>query len=207
MAYSDFTLAKVKKAFGLVVDESQSIFDGVAGVQPSEFLSLTLKEYLSLATAINTEKARSELIIAPVLTEVRRQLKNQISLFSGTEFNVDQDRGLQGYCDYILSKSPEQFYISAPIFAIVEAENESIKGGLGQCIAAMVGAQLFNQIAENEIEIIYGAVTSGTTWRFVTLEENLVCIDSMEYFINQLDKILGVLIHPFQMSLDNILLH
>lgn len=161
MAYSDFSLARVKKAFKLVVDESQSLFDGIAGVQPSDFLSLTLKEYLSLATAINTEKARSELIIAPVLTEVRRQLKNQISLFFGTEFNVDQDRGLQGYCDYILSKSPEQFYISAPTFAIIEAKNESIKGGLGQCIAAIIGAQ-FNQIAENEIEIIYGAVTSGT---------------------------------------------
>lgn len=55
MAYSAFTLAKVKQAFELVVDESQSLFNGVAGVQPSQFFSLTLKEYLSLATAINKE--------------------------------------------------------------------------------------------------------------------------------------------------------
>jgi hypothetical protein len=198
MGYSEFTLPKVKADFGLTVDESQSLFEVVETVEPSDFLRLSLKEYLALATAINTEKARSELIIAPVLTELRRQLKNQISLFSGSEFSVDPSRGLQGYCDYILSRSPEQFYIVAPIVIIAEAKNESIKSGLGQCIAGMVAAQLFNQRAGHEIPMIYGAVTSGTSWRFLTLQDTLVRIDAMEYFINQVDKILGILMQPFQ---------
>jgi hypothetical protein len=201
MAYSDFTITKVKQQFGLTVNESLDLFTQVKPVSPSEFLSLTLKEYLPLATAINTEKARSELLIAPVLTEIRRQLKNQMSFFSGTEFNVDAARGLQGFCDYILSRSTEQFDITAPVVTIVEAKNESIKGGLGQCIASMLAAQIFNQNTGSDIDVIYGAVTSGTNWRFLTLSDHSVYIDSNEYFINEVDKILGILLQPFQSAL------
>lgn len=198
MAYSDFTLAKVKETFGLTLEEAQNLFVEVKGVQPSELLNLSLKEYIPLATAINTEKARSELLIAPVLTEVRRQLKYQIALFSGTEFNVDNDNGLVGFCDFILSGSKEQYYITDPVIALVEAKNENIKGGLGQCIAAMIAAQLFNQKANNDIKIIYGVVTTGTNWKFLTLEGNKVFIDSIEYYIKEVDKILGILLKPLQ---------
>lgn len=198
MAYSDFTLAKVKESFQLTLEENRSLFEEVAEVRSSDFLNTSLREFLPLATAINTEKARSELLIAPVLTEIKRQLKNQASFFSGTEFNVDPDRGLQGFCDYILSRSPEQFYITAPVVTIVEAKNESIKGGLGQCIAAMVAAQIFNQQSNNSVDTIYGAVTSGTNWRFLTLKDDRVAIDAIEYFIKEVDKILGILIQPFQ---------
>jgi len=38
----------------------------------------------------DTEKARSEVVINPVLLEVRRILNQQISVFSGEEFNVDE---------------------------------------------------------------------------------------------------------------------
>ncbi|WAL60672.1 hypothetical protein [Thermocoleostomius sinensis] len=54
MAYSDFTLASVKTTLDLNVDESQSLFQSVERVQPSEFLTVALQDYLPLATAINT---------------------------------------------------------------------------------------------------------------------------------------------------------
>jgi len=72
MAYSNFTLAKVQEDFGLTVDETQNLFADVEGVKPSDILSVTLQEYIPLATAIGTEKARSEFLIAPILSEVRR---------------------------------------------------------------------------------------------------------------------------------------
>jgi hypothetical protein len=59
--------AKAGQKLGLTIDESQILFNWVLPVQPSELLLLTLREYLPLATAVNTEKARSELLIAPVL--------------------------------------------------------------------------------------------------------------------------------------------
>lgn len=86
MAYIDFTLAKVKQAFGLTLEEPLSLFAEVSAVAPSTLLTQTLAENTFLATAIGTEKARSELLIAPILVEVRRHLQNQASLFSGTEF-------------------------------------------------------------------------------------------------------------------------
>ncbi|GCL35647.1 MAG: hypothetical protein ACKO9I_12000 [Sphaerospermopsis kisseleviana] len=51
--------------------------------------------------------------------------------------------------------------INAPVILVVEAKNENIKGGLGQCIAEMYAAKLFNEREENEITEIYGVVTTG----------------------------------------------
>ncbi|MBN3896375.1 MAG: hypothetical protein HWQ41_14245 [Nostoc sp. NOS(2021)] len=205
MAYSDFSLAKVRNAFGLTLEETRNLFLTVEGVQPSDLLKRLLDENLTLATAINSEKARSEFLIAPILSEVRRQLDYQISLFSGTEFNVDPTQGLSGFCDFILSASGEQYFISAPVVTVVEAKNENIIAGLGQCAATMIAAHIFNQRAGNEIPVIYGAVTSGTAWKFLTLEQNTVCIDSIEYYVNSVDKILGIMLHTFKSSLSKTL--
>ncbi len=205
MAYSDFSLAKVRNAFGLTLEETRNLFLTVGGVQPSDLLKRLLDENLTLATAINSEKARSEFLIAPILSEVRRQLDYQISLFSGTEFNVDPAQGLSGFCDFILSASREQYFISTPVVTVIEAKNENIIAGLGQCAATMIAAQIFNQRAGNEIPVIYGAVTSGTAWKFLTLEQNTVCIDSIEYYVNSVDKILGIILQTFKSSLSKTL--
>lgn len=155
---------------------------------------MILQEYLSMAIAINSKKSRSEFIIAPVLAELRQLSGYQISLFSGKEFNVDSGKGLVGYCDFMLSYSKEQLYVSVPVTTIVEAKNENIIGGMGQCIAEMVAAQIFNQTSANAIETIYGVVTSGTNWRFLTLHKNTVFIDTVEYYIKEVNKILGILL-------------
>jgi hypothetical protein len=136
-----------------------------------------------------------------VLAEVRRQLNYKIALFSGTDFDVDASQGLNGFCDFIICNSEEQFYIKAPVVTVVEAKNENIKGGLGQCIATMLGAQIFNQNSQPKINTIYGVVTTGTNWRFLTLEDNQVSIDIIEYYINDIAKILGILLQPFQSNL------
>jgi hypothetical protein len=204
MAYSNFTLAKVKSDFGLTVDETQNLFNKIPAVEPSEILTVILQDYIPLATAIGTEKARSEFLIAPILSEVRRQLNYQISLFSGTDFNVDIEKGLLGYCDFLISASSEQFFISAPVIAIVEAKNENIISGLGQCIAEMVASQIFNQRQNLDIPVIYGVVTTGTAWRFLMLNETKVCIDMVEYYINQVDRILGIILNPIQAYLTRV---
>lgn len=122
-------------------------------------------------------------------------LNYQISLFSGVEFNVDLQRGLNGVCDFIMTRSPEQFFISAPVMVIVEAKNENITGGLGQCIAAMLAARLFNTQEGQPIATVYGAVTSGSVWKFLQFIDNTVYIDLEEYHINNAGKILSILMH------------
>ncbi|MBD2496904.1 hypothetical protein [Nostoc sp. FACHB-280] len=199
MPYSAFTFNKVKKDFQLTVVENQDLFSDTAVVTPTDYLNMILAEHLPLVTAINTEKASSELVIMPVLIEVRRYLQYQVSVFSGSEFNVDAAQGLEGRCDFILCKSPEQYDITSPVVTIVEAKNESIKSGLGQCIATMIAANLFNQQQGNVTNEIYGVVTTGTDWKFLKLCNSTVFIDKKDYFIKEVDKILGIL----SMSLIN----
>jgi hypothetical protein len=193
MAYSDFTLTKFKKDFNIHIDEKIDLFVNIEPREISEKLKSILEETTELALAINTEKARSEMIIAPILLELRRQANYQISLFSGTDFNVDTQKGLNGYCDFVISRSKEQLTINAPVLIIVEAKNENIKGGLGQCMAAMLAAQIFNQHEGNEIQTIYGAVTTGDIWKFLKLEDATLFVDLNNYYIKELNKILGIL--------------
>src|SRR5207244_11277878 len=74
---------------------------------PTHFYTLSLHD----ALPIYTEKARSEFIIAPVLLELRHSFGGSFGLFSGIEFNVDSARGLNGYCDFILTRLPRQLVL------------------------------------------------------------------------------------------------
>ncbi len=135
MAYNDFTLDTLMAQFSLQVQEESNYFMPFAPLSMSDLLRQTLQENVPLALNISTEKARSEFIIAPVLLEVRRQLDHRISLFSGVEFNVNLEEGLRGVCDFLLSLSPLQLTIQAPVVMVVEAKNENVKQGISQCIA------------------------------------------------------------------------
>jgi len=144
MLYSDFDLRKVKQNLGINLIKKEKLFASIKSVGITAYLQETLAENIPLARAINTEKARSELIIANILVELRKVLEHKISFFSGVEFNVDKEKGLNGFCDFIISASSEQLMLCSPIVAVVEAKNENIIGGLGQCIAEMVGVKIFN---------------------------------------------------------------
>jgi hypothetical protein len=194
MSYSDFNLKRVKQEFNLSFIEKNDLFAAIEPVEISEYLRMTLDYNVPLALAINTEKARSELIISTILLELKRQLNDQVSLFSGVNLDVDKNRDLSGFCDFILSKSPEQFYLSVPVLAIVEAKNDQVTSGLGQCIAEMIAARIFNDREGNPISSIYGAVTTGSNWKFLKYENDAVYIDRPEYYIADVNKIMGILV-------------
>ena len=194
MAYRDFNLKKVVTDFQLDVKEIKGIFSQLKEASVSDSLLATLKNNVPLALAINTEKARSELIIANVLVELRHQYENQIGLFSGIKFDVDKSKKLNGYCDFIISLTPEQMFLNAPVITIVEAKNDNIINGFGQCIAEMVAAQQFNANEANEVKTVYGVVTSGNYWQFMKLQQLTVLIDLQDYQIDDIQKIMGILV-------------
>ncbi|MEH2422031.1 MAG: hypothetical protein V7K48_14235 [Nostoc sp.] len=193
MSYSDFTLDRVRKTFGLTISDKIDIFASVNEVECPPLLAEVLRENVPLALASNTEKSRSEMIIAPILIAVRKYLNNQVSLFSGIDFTVDSAQGLNGNCDFIISRSPELLILNAPVVTIVEAKKENINAGLGQCVAEMLAAKLFNEREGNNIQTIYGTVTTGTNWKFLKLIEQVIEIDLSEYYINDIGKIIGIL--------------
>ena len=193
MSYSDFTIKDIQLEFDLDIIEKFGIFSNVPESEITEYFVATLEENIPLAVSINTEKAKSELIIANVLIEVRKLFKRNISFFSGIEFNVDKEKGLNGYCDFIIGLSSEQLFIKSPVIALVEAKNESIMSGLGQCIAEMIAARIFNERENNNIPIIYGVITTGVLWKFIKLIDNKVYIDLKDYSIlDNPNKIIGM---------------
>jgi hypothetical protein len=193
MAYSNFTVLRIKQEFGIQTQEGGRFLPSTPSIAPSQMLADTLEHYLPWAIAVGSEKARSEMIVAPVLLEVKRILESKISVFSGRDFTVDKRVGLNGICDFLISRSPEQLEIEAPAIVLVEAKRDNLNSGLGQCMAEMIAAQRFNERNNIVAPTVYGATTSGTAWRFLKLEGNVVTIDLTDYALQPVDRILGML--------------
>jgi hypothetical protein len=194
VAYSKFTLEKALSGLSLTLTSTDDLFPTVSRVALTEPMAGLLRRFLPIALGVATEKARSEYLVAPLLAEVRLQLSERISIFSGIEFDIDAARGLTGACDFLLALSPEQNLLQAPVFAAVESKSENLKPGLGQCLAEMVAIQLFNERAGKPISPIWGAVTSGLAWRFLKLEGSTVSLENQERALGDGSEVLGILL-------------
>jgi hypothetical protein len=192
MSYNNFTLESVVEQFELRLTDN-SFCEQLPTIEPKpEFLNI-FNYLLPLGEKARTEKAKSEFLVSPILVEARRLSEERVQLFSGEEFNVDQSKGLNGFCDFLFSRSENPFTIDAPVLMMVEAKRGEIENGLGQCVAEMLAAQRFNQLKSKDIPTIYGCVTSGILWQFLKLEGANVTIDSRNYLVAPVQKILGIL--------------
>lgn len=195
MSFRDFDLPRAQQDFGLTLATSQPLFANVPAVPISEGLRQFWVNIQPLGMSLITEKARSEFLASPLLGEVWHRSGRKIALLSGVEFNVDPSVGLNGTCDFLLCRSENLYFVTAPVLIAVEAKRDSIPDGLGQCVAEMVAAQRFNQKAGNPIDPTYGCVTTGANWKFLRLSGKHLDIDVDEYLISQPDRILGVLMY------------
>jgi hypothetical protein len=133
------------------------------------------------------------MIIAPILLEMMEKNHRAFTIFSGETLDVDADKGLNGECDFIISRAIKAYTIQAPIFALVEAKQNIVENHIGQCVAQMMGVMIFNQSENQPIETIFGCVTNGEVWQFLKLENQTILIDARKYFLDNLEQILGVL--------------
>ncbi|CAK0772211.1 conserved hypothetical protein [Gammaproteobacteria bacterium] len=187
MSYADFTLETVKTKLGITHTREPLSLPYENRVMPNPERSIILED-LILATSINTEKARSELIVMPILKKVAKD--THTSLFSGNRFDVDQSRDLSGFIDFLISKNSDQMVIERPILILIEAKNQDIASGYGQCIAEMVAAQIKNQ----NNDTVHGCVTTGEIWVFLELRDCHVRIDACSYYIKDIDSIYSFLL-------------
>lgn len=194
MAYNKFTMAQLQREYHLQITEQAALFAHAPPAMISDLLRETLRRKTVLALRSGSEKARSEYIIAPILSEVYEQMQDQVNLFSGVEFDVDEQRGLAGYCDYLFSLPPLQREIQAPVIAIVEAKKENINAGIPQCFAELVAAQIFNTAEERNIDTLYGVVTSGEVWKFLRLQGTSAITDTDDYYLDNVERIVGIIL-------------
>jgi hypothetical protein len=192
MAYSNFTLSQVQSQFGLKVDKGV-FFRDVPPLIPRQRTIEAIAESAPFAATQGSEKVLSELIIAPLLFELRSLLDGKIGLFSGMDFSIDPGLGLNGVCDFLLTRSSNELLIEAPAIVLIEAKKADLIAAWGQCAAEMVAAQKFNLSMGKEIAVIYGSVTTGMQWQFLKLSGTDLTIDSTQYPLDPLDQILGIL--------------
>ena len=194
MSFRDFTLDNIEERLGLTLT-SGSLFAPVPAVTPRpEFLDL-LHDGAALAQGINSEKAKSEFVIAPILLEFHRLRERRNGVFSGVEFDVDSDSGLNGVCDFLITRNPRPFLVTAPVIAVAEGKNDNVRYGLAQCMAGMRAAWLFNAQKHEPVSQVFGASTTGTHWQFLRLRDREVTVDLDNYFLPEIGKILGILLH------------
>jgi hypothetical protein len=190
MAYSDFTFTKLETKFG-IEQESKHLFKNIAIVsqKPSKRLLDDINDGREMP--IYSEKAKSEALIFPIIREIKRK-NPQISIFSGYTFNVDIANELSGAPDFLISAKPKIVEPQRPIFCLLESKNNTPEEGFAQCAAEMYAARCFNQQTNEQLDIIYGAVTNAFDWVFLKLENNTIYIDLDRYFLNELPKLLGI---------------
>lgn len=194
MAYNKFSMNQLRKEYNLEISEQAGLFISAQPATLSDWLLQTLAKQTDVALRSGSEKARSEYLIAPILLEVHEQSRDHANLFSGVEFDVDKKRGLAGYCDFLFTLAPRTMEIRAPIVSVVEAKKEDIPKGIPQCLAELVAAQIFNAEEERNIDTLYGVVTTGEVWKFLRLRGTNATIDTDDYFLNQPEKIVGIIL-------------
>ena len=189
MSYSSFTLSKLRQQFGLQQKVQRLFQDDIASIQPSQRLLDDLKEGQLLPTF--SEKAKSELLITPIIKEVRRN-NPSFTFFSGFAFNVDEKKGLTGHPDFLLTARTDIAEIEAPVFFLVEAKNRAIEEAYGQCGAELYAARIYNKNDGKDTPILYGVVTNAFDWVFMKLENNTIFIDNNRYYLKEVPKLLGI---------------
>jgi len=189
VAYSDFTLQLVEANLG-VVARPADLFAEARPVPVPDWLRDQLAR--GLRQPLVSEKARSELIVMPVLLACQGSGAEAIAIFSGSRLDVSPDKGLSGECDFLLARAPQVPEVRAPLVAVVEAKKNDIEAGLGQCVAQMIGARLFNERAGQPASTLFGCVTTGEVWQFLRLEGSVAMLDRRRYYLMDVAGILGV---------------
>jgi hypothetical protein len=193
MVYADFTLQIVKERFGLKIID-RPFCESLPPAEPGGAFAKVFGDFFELGLVAQTDKARTEFLIAPILVNAASYMENTVKLFSGHDFDVDHAKGLNGYCDFIFSRSANNpFTIDTPVMTIVRPKEGILDDGWGPCVAQMLAAGIYNQNRDPSISVIYGCVTSGKRWQFLKLEGTELTIDINHYNLMPVQKILGIL--------------
>jgi len=189
-SYRYYKLLDLATIFGIKKVDAKNMLAPVENVLVSDFLKKNLER--NMLVPMNNEKAKSELLVMPILIEVW-DINQNFKPLSGLSLSVDSEKGLTGRCDFLISNDPNAQDIESPIMCVFEAKNDAIEDWYGQCGAEMLAARIFNERKGNDIKIIYGAVTNGFVWQFLKLENQILFIDSQRYGTANLPQLLGAI--------------
>ena len=189
LVYSQITFQELRDRFGVVV-ENEAFLPATTPLSLPDWLRhyLTINQ-LSPAMA-KSEKAVSEMLIAPVLSAVKENNADKIALFSGESLTMPGE--LSGICDFIIAANPKAFLPEPPIMVLVEAKRHDLYSGIPQCVGEMLAARSVNERAGIPYDAVYGCVTTGNEWLFMQLKGNRAVTDPTILYYPELNRVLGV---------------
>jgi hypothetical protein len=103
----------------------------------------------------NSELAKREFLIAPLLIELTRHSDMKIDV----EYPLYYNEKLSGSLDYLLTSRQD--------LIVIEAKKKDLDSGFNQLAAELIALDAYED--NTEIETLYGAVTLGDVWKFATL--------------------------------------
>jgi hypothetical protein len=199
MGYSNFKkISQVTKKFGLDA-RITDLFLPILKVNPSEWLSTSLD--MAVKMPLTNEKSKSERLVSPVLMEVAVAFKESVTLLSGEDIFINAADDLSGPCDFFFGLHPQKPYLETPIISLVEAKDEDLEWGIGQCAAQLYAAHLMNEQEGKAIHTLYGCATTGTEWLFMKFENKTFYIDRKSQ--TDLPQIIGTWHWIIQFFIDN----
>ncbi len=162
-----------KRELNLKIDET-----------PFEWFKFVKKsiENAVLNFKFSSEIARREFLIAPLILALSTSLRIKVN----SEKNIYFNEMLKGTVDYLLR--------GANNLIIIEAKNVDMFNGFKQLAVEMIA---LDKLLAKKQNIIYGAVSIGTEWNFVTLNRDtkMITQDVRFYKVpNELKEILSILV-------------
>jgi len=183
-SFSQVTMSDLSKEFGITI-EGKSFLPSIQPIDTPSWLSHIIERNTQKLATMRSEKSISEALIAPVLMAVQELFEDKITIFSGEPLISEQ---ISGVCDFIISKTPRALEPQGNYCILVEAKKQDLLSGIAQCVAEMHVAQSIN----GDNKIVYGCVSTGLEWLFISLENNRALTDTKIFALNEINKILGV---------------
>lgn len=192
MAYSDFTAFNISKRFD-VKFKKEELFADVKPIEPSDWLIETIKNAIDVG--FDDGISCSEGLVTPVLLEFSFINNHSYTEYYRMNFDVDEQNGLEGECDFLYSCSSVQEFITNPFFCLTNVGliEKDVEQGIIQCAAQLIAGKKLNDLQNGVHQVLYGCCTTGFEWTFVQYVDNQVVINERKYLISELPLLLGVL--------------
>ncbi|MDY7014850.1 MAG: hypothetical protein SVX43_14850 [Cyanobacteriota bacterium] len=193
MSFSHYkSISTVAKAFQIKYNLSNFISELEFPVAPAfqEELDLLFTD----GVVDNSEDAICETLIYPVLKEVWKPYRKQLTLWSHQSLIYDEN--LSGQPDYMVTKrSPlGPIVFDKPYFLVVEAKQDKFEEGWGQCLAELIAVQKINDDLEQKI---IGIVSNGKVWQFGQLQGDVFTRNKTFYTIQDLESLFASVNYAF----------
>lgn len=190
MGYSNFKNLKQTLKKLRLEETDEMLFPQIEPILPSEWLLQCL--LVAKRLPLTNEKSKSERVISPILAEVAIHFEKHFTMFSGEDLTVDISQDLSGECDFFFAQHPRKSVMQAPVVTFIAVEYYALKSAVAQCIENMQIAHTFNEQEGKPTPFVYGCAVTGDVWKFLKLEKGKITLDTENYYLNELPKLLGI---------------